>query len=263
MSILEQCSIGWRAIWRGFHFLGRHRCLWPWAAIPWFIQLLVLGILIALFISHADTLFTLATPFLPRAEATVPDAWLAKIVWGLYWFLAAILRLIFYILIPLILLLVTFVFGLIVAGPFNDLLSEQVEHLATGREEPAFSWRLLCKSITRSLVVECQKAVIFLGAPVAFLVLHLIPLAGSLLYVILTGVFEMWAAGFAFVDFPMGRRCTPLRERMAFARRHKVALLSFGTIFWIPGLMILCAPPLVVGGTLMYVELTDEAIPEK
>jgi CysZ protein len=224
------------------------------AFIPFAIQVVIFTLLLTLFTTHFDTFFDLALSFLPTPATAGDGIWQT----AMYWFIVSahiILRIIFMILIVVCFLLVTFVLGLIVAGPFNEILSEKTESIATGRVEPPFSWRRFGSNIVRSLIVESQKALLFLGIPIIFLFFHFLPVIGSFIAIGLTGVFEMWATGFAFTDYPMSRRMMSFRERTGLARDNLFTILAFGCVFWIPGLIILCSPPLVVGGTLLYSEL--------
>lgn len=245
--------MGFRALVRGFRFLARERRLWKWALIPFSIQI---GVLCALLITcgaYFNTISHWLLAYLPAPPATTPGLW-GTVLHGVWWTGALLLELLIAILGFLIALGVAFIIGLILAGPFHDLLSEKTEQIATGREEPLFTWRRLWGSLWRSLLVESQKALLFIGVPLALLFLHLIPVVGSLLSIFLIAAVETWATGFAFVDYPMGRRLLPFGQRLRCAWRHRWGLWTFGAVFWIPGFIIVCGPPLVVGGTLLYLE---------
>lgn len=255
MSMALQLQFGGKGLVRGFHFLWTHPRLWPWAALPLVIQLAVFLALIGAVLSNFDVVYDHVAGFLPSSTTVTQDGSWGMILKAALWVCELTLRALLGILAFVLLMIVTFVIGLIVAGPFNDLLSEKTEALATGREEPPFSIRRLGKNIVRSVVVELQKAGFFLGIPLLFFPLHLIPLVGNLAAIVATGLFEMWATGFAFTDYPQGRRLHSFAQRLTFARGHAMALVTFGSIFWIPGLLIFCTPPLIVGGTLLYTDL--------
>lgn len=249
----QDVHLGFRALGRGFRFLARERRLWKWALIPWCIQL---GVLVALLVTcgaYFDTISHWLLAYLPSPPATAPGLW-GAVLHGVWWAAAFLLELLVAILGLVIALGVAFLIGLLCAGPFHDLLSEKTEQIATGREEPPFTWRRLWGSLWRSLLVESQKAFLFIGLPLVLLCLHLIPVIGSLLSIFLIGAVETWATGFAFLDYPMGRRLLPFGQRLRFAWRHRWGLCAFGAVFWVPGFIIVCAPPLVVGGTLLYLE---------
>lgn len=259
MSTIRKSTTGagLNSMFQGFRFLFANPRLWAWAIIPFIIQLLCLIGLIMIFSDQADSLFSWLTKFLGDNSPLATDAttwdfilhWVFRIVSGLIWLLLWMMGII-------IASLTSFVFGMIISGPFNDALSARTELISTGRV--AENNLGFFADLQRSIMIEVQKACLFLFVPAALLFLHLFPGVGSLLYLVITGIFEMWATGFSFVDYPMGRRGFNLSTRLKFARLHKGALTSFGAIFWIPGALIFCAPALIVGGTLLFNKLEPD-----
>lgn len=254
MSTFARVMLGWQAVGRGIHFLIRHPRLWGWALLPLAIQLVVFSVLITLLVEHFDTLFGWLTHYFSATPAASDATWWQVAIGWLAQLASGVARLLAWVLATLILFFCSYLVGAIIAGPFNDLLSERTEALAGGTmpDLPACTW---WQTGLRSVRAEIVKALFFLLAPLALLLLHLIPVIGNLLYIPIVGLFEMWATGFACVDYPMARRNWSARQRLAFARSHAASLASFGVIFWIPGALILCAPALVVGGTLLYMAL--------
>ncbi len=260
MSIGLEIHQGGKNLFRGLQFLVKHPSLWPWALFPFAIQILIFLTITGVVLGQFDAIYDQVASFFPSSTTVTQEGTWGLILRAALWVMELCLRALLGILSFALLLLLTFVIGLIVAGPFNDLLSEKTEALATGRMEPPFQFRRFWKSLLRSFVVELQKALVFLGIPLLFFPFHFIPLVGNAIALVATGVFEMWATGFAFVDYPQGRRLSTFGERWAFGRRHVVALLTFGSVFWIPGILIFCTPPLIVGGTLLYTELESSAV---
>jgi CysZ protein len=258
MSIAQQLLLGWRTLLTGFRVLLRNPSLWPWAVFPFVIQCAVFLTVIGLFASHFDLLYSTATGFLQGMTIATEGVWGTLLSWG--WLLVEIvLKMVFFLLAVSGIVMGTFLLGLLIAGPFNELLSERVEALTHDRQDPPLTWRGFVRGLRRSIVVELQKTALFLGAPLCFFLLYLVPVAGGIVALILTALFETWATGFTFVDYPFGRRNTTFRARIAFARRHAAALMAFGVIFWVPGALILCGPPLVVGGTVLFGRLQEAA----
>lgn len=258
MSTFDQLRAGVRAHAAGWRFLRRHRALWPWAAGPFLIQLLCLVAAASYFAAHIDVLAGWIHGWLP--PITPGSGWWHGLVAGGMTILRTGLTWLFGAVALLLLLLLAFLCGSLFAGPFNEVLAEKTEHLATGRPEAPCCWRTFLPNAWRAIRVELQKAGLLLGVPLLLLPLQLIPIVGTLLGTTLSALWTTWATGFTFVDYPQSTRYSPFRARWRFARRHTPALLGLGLAFWIPGYLLLCTPALVVGGTLLYTELAQPAV---
>ena len=106
----------------------------------------------------------------------------------------------------------------------------------------------------RIIKIESIKAIVLLVIPLVLFVLNIIPVVGAPIYVALTLIFGAWDLGFSYADLPMGRKITPLSERWRFAKENKWMLTGLGIGFAIPFFSLVFAAPLVVGGTLLYVD---------
>ena len=153
----------------------------------------------------------------------------------------------------------------IVAAPFNDALSEAVEHIITGQDAPAFSFKRMLADIGRTIRLEVLKVLIYLAAvgPLFFAsffapgIGQIISLVGFALTAIYLGV--------DYVDWPAARREWSVRDRVAFARGRLAAVAGFGTGVWvllfIPLVSLFFMPAAVAGGTMLFVDLsTRDAI---
>jgi uncharacterized protein involved in cysteine biosynthesis len=63
-----------------------------------------------------------------------------------------------------------------------------------------------------------------------------------------------WDQGFSYADLPFGRKAVPFTVRKEFALKQRWALIGLGIGFIIPFFALIFAPPMVVGGTLLYVD---------
>lgn len=167
------------------------------------------------------------------------------------------MKIILFIILLLLLLIVAFIFSMIIAGPFNDALSEKVEQMVTGRET-TFSWSYFTKSILRSIIAESQKAIFFLFIPIILLLLNFIPVVGSILCLVLTVIFASYDIGFNFFDLPMARRLWGFSKRMKIGWAHRYELTGLGILALIPFFPYIFAAPLVAGGTLMFCEVIQD-----
>jgi uncharacterized protein involved in cysteine biosynthesis len=228
--------------------------LWPWAIAPTIINIALLALMIYGFIHYYGTMYDWVSAHLGHITLANPDTWYWHILNGFLWVVDVIFQ-VFVVLISLILLLVvSYALGFVIAAPFNDALSERVETLATGVEPPPFLFKKFCADMIRIIRIEGIKAIILLLIPIVLFVLNIIPVIGAPLYVALTLTFGAWDLGFSFADLPMGRKVSPLRERWRFARENKWMLTGLGIGFIIPFFSLIFAAPMVVGGTLLYID---------
>lgn len=249
MSRIKQLGVGFSYIHKGFSFFLGHKKLWWYAVIPTTINLIVLILMIFLLAHYFDHL----TGWIFGSGGGQGDTGLLAKTLG--WFLSALVfiaKVIIFIILLTFLLIVTFVFSMILAGPFNDTLSEKVEQMATGREEIPFSWKIFAKSIRRSIIVELEKAAFFLSVPLLLLVINVIPGVGSAVYLVLASLFAAFDIGFNFVDYPMSRKLMTFGQRMKIGWSKRYYITGFGIVALIPLFPYIFSAPLVVGGTLLF-----------
>lgn len=255
MSRLSQFFLGVRKLREGFGFLMRHPALWLWVALPWLIAILVLVGIWALFFNHFGDFYEFLFRQMGLAEGTRGGGFWAALLFSGVWVLKQVVK-VFLFLVSLILIsFFGFIIYSIVAAPFLDLLAEKTGALNGSAELPPFSFRRLFKSVKQSLGVELKKAALFLAIPILLWVLNFIPAVGNFLYLAFICFFGMWALGLSCVDYTMGHHFLPFAQRLRFCRRHKFALAGFGLPFLIPFAPLLLQAPMVVGGTLLYLDL--------
>ena len=195
-----------------------------------------------------------------------PESWNDAAGWvgGLVSALRWLIELIAGILITLLGLVLVLVLSSVVAAPFNDALSEAVEHILTGESAPPFSLSRMVADIVRTIRLELLKVLVYLAVvgPM-FLASFIIPGVGQVLSLVgfaLTAVY----LGIDYVDWPAARRNWSVRDRVAFTRRQLPAVAGFGTGVWvllfIPLVNLLFMPAAVAGGTMLFVALHDDPI---
>jgi len=190
-----------------------------------------------------------------------PESWNDAAGWvgGLVSALRWLIELIAGILITLLGLVLVLVLSSVVAAPFNDALSEAVEHILTGESAPPFSLSRMVADIVRTIRLELLKVLVYLAVvgPM-FLASFIIPGVGQVLSLVgfaLTAVY----LGIDYVDWPAARRNWSVRDRVAFTRRQLPAVAGFGTGVWvllfIPLVNLLFMPAAVAGGTMLFLAL--------
>lgn len=182
-----------------------------------------------------------------------PDGGLARFFHGLLtWLLRALLFAAGLVLVALL--------SSVVAAPFNDALSQAVEHQLTGRAAADPTLRGMLRDLGRTLRLELRKLGIYLVVmgPAA-LVSMLLPGIGPPLYSLLGSLFTVAYFALDYLDWPAARRGWGPGRRMRQLRTHPGTMLGFGIgvwiFLWLPILNLLFMPAAVAGGTMLFLQL--------
>lgn len=254
-SHVSSFATGTQHIFRGFRYLLQHPRLLPYAILPLIVQLAVLVTLLALFGSRFGDFFNWLSSWVQVWHVQNPDTIWLKTLNFFLWGATEFLRILVFVVGLIFVSIVGFLIGMIVTSPFNDLLSEKTEATIRTPQTIPFSlhylWRLLRGELLKSLVL--------ISIPLFLLILNLIPIIGTIAYIILSSIFGMWAMGMAYIDYPVSRTQPGFRGRFAFYWQHFAAISGFGIIFFIPFFNFIFSSPLVVGSTLLYLQLSEPA----
>lgn len=259
MSMIKELIAGVGYLLRGFGFLMRRPRLWPWAAMPTIVNLVLLIAMIAIFIHYYGDLYEWLASHLGHLDIENPSTWYMHILDAVVWVLDLIFQLLIILMSIAMLLIISYGLSFVVAAPFNDALSERVETMLTGVEPPPFALKKFMGDIMRTVRIEVVKAAVLISIPLVLFVLNILPGVGGILYIVLTFIFGAWDMGFSFADLPMGRKVVPLRKRVAFAKSNRWVLIGFGSAFIIPFFALVFAAPMVVGGTMLYLDKHNHA----
>ncbi len=224
---------------RGAAFVSDHPRLWTWILVPLLVNAVICSALILL---GWELLAPLAPDFAGQD-------------WG--WFdgvrvvLAPALRVLVLALTVLASLAVTLMAAGVVNAPFYDVLSEKVESAVLRRDPPPRGLPALLPDALAALLAALLLAL----REAAFLSLFFL-LSFTLVGALLFAVAGFWFAGFALADVTLARKRYRIRERMAWARRHRGLVLGLG-------LPVAVIPPLqpfgIVGATLAFLVDEDKA----
>ena len=192
-----------------------------------------------------------------------PESWneATGFLGGLATALRWLIELVSGLLITLFGLVLVVVLSSVVAAPFNDALSEAVEHILTGEQAPPFSLKRMVADIFRTIRLEIGKVLLYavIVGPM-FLASFIIPGVGQVISIVgfvLTAVY----LGVDYIDWPAARRDWSVRDRVTFTRRQLAAVTGFGTGVWvllfIPLVNLFFMPAAVAGGTMLFVDLAS------
>lgn len=253
---IASAATGLAALPSGAWYLLGHRRLWPYAAAPLIVNLVLYLVLGSLAITYV----------LP-----VLVGWLtpASFPWWLSWvepflkpFLGWLVWLFSFLLLVVAGALSFTAVGSVIAAPFLDFLSEKVENLELGRSlGRPFSLGVLMEDAARTVVQACLKLSVVAALFVATLPLLLVPVLGGLAVTVINSYFAIWYLAAEFLDLPMSRAGWSLTQRRAWLQRRRGAVFGFGGAIYlvclVPLMGFLVLPVAAVSGTRLFVSLCD------
>lgn len=219
-----------------------HPALRMFVLIPLLVNILIFGSLIGIGFSFlADMMDAMLT--------RIPS-WLDFIQWILW---------------PLIGITVSLITGylftavaLVIASPFNSLLSEKAEELVTGQSVNSLEgFGPALMEVPRSILRELLKLLYYIPMALFVLIASIIPGINALAPV-LWFLLGAWMMSIQFIDYPVDNHQMSFSDVKAAARSRRLSSMGFG------GLVALCAgipvvnffvvPAAVVGATLLWCE---------
>ena len=152
-------------------------------------------------------------------------------------------------------------------APLQDPLSEATEACCGDFTPPAFSVGGLVRGTLESLRHTLLRlGFMALGLLVLF-PLNLVPVAGSVLYLVLSSTWSMFWISVEHLSNPMARHLRPFRQVVGALRKRLPLALGVGAalyvLLWLPVLNFFLMPVAVVAGTLLFRSLRRVgALPE-
>ncbi|MBU4383988.1 MAG: sulfate transporter CysZ [Proteobacteria bacterium] len=233
----------WAPMW-GLRLLWDHKRLWPLAAAPFFLNLILFGL--AFWLSYAY-LGDWVRGLLPGGDG---------------WWWAALLYLLLVLVVLALLVVQIYLFavvGRVVSAPFLELLTRRTEALAQGMP-PGAPWSDggLVRDVMRVLRQSLKRLLIYLAVMLPLLLLNLIPGVGAMAYAVLAWLFTAYFLALEFMDYPLDRRGLSLKEKSRYVRGMGLGWLGFGSAVLVMGLIpvvnFALLPLAAMGGTLLYLE---------
>ncbi len=177
---------------------------------------------------------------------TKPEAW--YVVWLWYLFLALTFVMLLVIganTVPLVLL-----------APLQDPLSEATEELCGDFTAPPFTLANFAKQAGVSIAHTVKRVSLLLGGHALLFPINFVPVAGSIVWTVLSTVWTMWWLAAEYVGAPMARHLYSFRDVYRALLSRKAAALGFGAalylLLWVPVLNFFLIPAAVASGTLFF-----------
>ncbi|HSV97342.1 MAG TPA: EI24 domain-containing protein [Spirochaetota bacterium] len=158
--------------------------------------------------------------------------------------------------------------GSIITAPFNDPLSARVEELlGGGKHEESLTLRLILDDVSRIAANTIKLLFMLVAFNVLILFLNLVPVAGGLLYSVLSFASALFFFGFGFFDFPLERRRFVFKSKLGLLWRYRYMTMGVGLAFWVLSLVPLLGFMALnlgtIGATTLFLEHVEPGLGEK
>ncbi len=150
----------------------------------------------------------------------------------------------------------------IVAGPFNELLSEHLEAKLTGQPPAAFSLDAFVRGAALGVVHGIRRLIgSLIGIAVVF-GLGFVPVIGTIAAVLIGGWLAARAAAYDCYDAVLARRSLRYRDKLAYLARHRWRSFGLGAavagMLLVPGLNLIALGLGAAGATVAALTLEHE-----
>jgi CysZ protein len=239
LGVMQELATGVRDIGRGFGVLNAHPGLWKWVAAPAVATAALAVALIAGIVRLVDPVNAWVARHLPDAIAQVASSILTTLVVIV---LAAGALLVF---VPL---------AGIVAGPFNEMLSERVEAKLTGKPAPGFSLSELARGLVLGIGHGLRRLLTALVGFALVVAVGLVPVIGAVAAPVLAVWLTASSAAYDCYDAVFSRRTMAYGDKLAFLARHRSRTLGLGggvaAMLLVPGVNLLALGIGAAGATV-------------
>jgi len=151
----------------------------------------------------------------------------------------------------------------IVAGPFNEMLSEAVEAKLTGKAGPKFSFGRFVRSFAVSLAHGIRRLVIAVLSFLLVFALGFIPVIGTIGALVLGFYLTARSAAYDSYDAVLSRRELSYGDKLAFLTRHRSRTLGLGAgvtaLLFVPGANLVALGLGAAGATIASHQLATRA----
>lgn len=222
---MHELATGVGDIGRGLGVLRAHPRLWKWIVAPAVVSAVLLAAAVVGIVHATGPVVGWVTGHLPGWLASAATRILTAIVIGA--------------LIVAALFLFTSIAGMI-AGPFNEQLSEHIEAELTGRPPSPFSLGEFAHGALISVVHGIRRLIAALVGLTLVFAVGLVPVIGTVAAVVLAAWFAATAASYDCYDAVFGRRAMAYRDKLAYLAHHRGRTLGLGLavsgMLLVPGL---------------------------
>jgi CysZ protein len=244
LATMEQLATGVRDFGRGVSVLNAHPRLWKWIIAPAVVTgLLIAGSIVGI-LRVVDPVSSWIVRHLPSVIAHLASS--------------VVTALIVVVLVAAALLVFVPVAGMI-AGPFNEILSEHIESQLTGRPSAPFSLRAFVHGFARGVSHGVRRLLATLLGLVLVFALGFVPVIGTIAAMLLGAWLTAHGAAYDCYDAVLARRAMSYRDKIGYLARHRQRTLGLGatvaTLLLVPGVNLVALGLGAAGATVAAVAL--------
>lgn len=247
----------------GARMLLAERRLWGPALVPLALSVVAVTATLVLIAGHAGALHAWVTAWMPELEVTRWFAWL----WiGPAWALLQLLGLLLFLVLVGVFLVLAYLIASVLAAPFHEVLSQRVERVLTGemRDEARPGWRGLLADAGRSLLEEVRRIAFFLALVVPLVAIGFVLPVANVVTAPAVLIITLLFLPLDYASYVLDRRRYSFREKRHWVLSNAPVVLGFGASAFlgtlVPVLNLAAMPLLVVGGTLLALEIEPERL---
>lgn len=204
---------GFSDVGKAVDFLKSRPRLWKWLVMPAIVTLLVL---VGLVVGVA----ALVDPLIAWVAAHVPS-WLEAIV-------SWILRIVVIAGVGTAAMVVFVSVAGMIAGPFNEMLSEAVEEELTGRAGPPFSFGAFVRDAVVGIAHALRRLALSLVWLVLLFILGFVPVVGTIAAFVISLYIAAGGCAYDAYDAVMSRRGFSYAQKQAFLAKHRKRSMGLG-----------------------------------
>ncbi|VAW87222.1 Sulfate transporter, CysZ-type [hydrothermal vent metagenome] len=246
--MIAQPFIGASYLLRGYFMLFKPG-IRGFVVVPMLINIIIFSLLIWFGISQIEVLLDYVMGNLPE--------WLQWLDWLLW--------LVFLIAFLLVSSTICLHLALLVAAPFNGVLSEAVEkQLDPSSTLPESSWSDIARGVAPAIISEAGKFGYFISRAIPLTVLFFIPFI-NIFAPAIWFIFAAWMLALEYSDYPLSNHGVLFKDSKAIVKEKRFVAFGFGSasLFCtlIPLVNFFVMPAAVAGATIMYVEQLKGSVP--
>lgn len=225
---------------RGAAYLVTHPRTWKFVIAPAIVAAVLLIVAIG-------SVLTLLSGPIAALAAYLPGSWADNVLQLLAGVVLAIASVVIFVSV-----------ASMIAGPFNEMLSEAIEEHETGATSPPFRLVPFLRDLVVGLAHAARRVAVYLVVMIALLVAGIaIPVVGSVIALLLGAIATARFASYDAYDAVWSRHRLRYRDKVSYMRNDRWRTLGLGAtisiLLIVPGLNVLGLAIGATGATLRRV----------
>jgi CysZ protein len=240
-DVLSHVAHGAADALAGARFLLARPRLWIWVALPALLSLVILVAIVAWFVGF------IGAPLRGLVEF-VPGGWAETLLQVIVGIVSAALS-----------LSVFLSLAALIAAPFNEMLSESVEAIVTGRPSERFGFFRFLRDLAVGMIHAARRVAVYLiVVALLFLASWLVPVIGAAVAAVLGFIATARFASYDAYDAVWSRRRWRYADKTTYLRQRRFRTLGLGSavavLLIVPGLNLVALSVGATAATLAFLE---------